>query len=280
MLWKQNVKTSQMKLTDMNSHEILRADALDILFENRNKLYGAYTLRKYYNHRLTTALGCALGFVLLLLLLLPKHVAERISKAGQGQVVVLQTYEIPPLPPELPKPPVSAPQTTARQEFNNLVVVDDAKAPQDVPDQSALERSVISNITVESEVVNTGIVPESELVITKPTINEVKPHAGTALLQREPEFPGGSKAWIDFLNRNLMVPDELEAGEQKTVLIRFQVAVDGSVTGFEVIRSGGRQYDHEVIRVLKRMPKWKPAIQNGEAVVRSFTQPVIFMGVE
>ena len=63
-------------------------------------------------------------------------------------------------------------------------------------------------------------------------------------------------------------------------MIKFLVSADGSVTGFEVLQSGGRIYDKEVIRVLKLMPRWKPAIQNNEPVSRSFTQPVIFVGSE
>jgi protein TonB len=106
------------------------------------------------------------------------------------------------------------------------------------------------------------------------------PPAKEETIQREPEFPGGMQAWVTFLNRNLRVPEELEAGEKKTVLIRFLVDIDGSVNGFEVVQSGGRAYDQEVIRVLKKMPKWKPAIQNNLPVVRNFTQPVTFMGVD
>jgi len=52
------------------------------------------------------------------------------------------------------------------------------------------------------------------------------------------------------------------------------------VTNFEVIQSAGGMYDNEVIRVLKKMPKWKPAIQNNQPVARYFTQPVTFMGLE
>jgi len=63
-------------------------------------------------------------------------------------------------------------------------------------------------------------------------------------------------------------------------LIKFIVDADGSVTGFTVVRSGGYAFDNEVIRVLRKMPKWKPAIQNGHAVTVSFTQPVTFVGLE
>ena len=99
-------------------------------------------------------------------------------------------------------------------------------------------------------------------------------------VERVPEFPGGMKAWTNFLSNNLETPSQLESGEKKTVMIRFKVATDGSVTGFEVVLSAGSVYDNEVIRVLKKMPKWKPAIQNGHIVATSFTQPVTFVGVE
>jgi protein TonB len=99
------------------------------------------------------------------------------------------------------------------------------------------------------------------------------------MIRREPEFPGGTKAWLDFLNRHLTVPGDLEEGETITVMIRFEVGVDGTVKNFEVVQSGGKRFDSEVIRVLKKMPKWKPAIMDNVPVARYFTQPVTFMGL-
>ena len=59
------MQASQQKSFTMTSNEILKADVLDIVFDNRNKNYGAYLLRKYYNNRLLIGLGGMLGFVLL-----------------------------------------------------------------------------------------------------------------------------------------------------------------------------------------------------------------------
>jgi periplasmic protein TonB len=64
------------------------------------------------------------------------------------------------------------------------------------------------------------------------------------------------------------------------VIVRFSVGEDGSVTHFEIMQSGGSAFDNEVIRVLKKMPKWKPAVQNGKNVPVMFTQPVTFMAFE
>jgi protein TonB len=63
-------------------------------------------------------------------------------------------------------------------------------------------------------------------------------------------------------------------------MVKFAVGVDGSITHFEIIQSGGTDFDNEVIRVLKKMPKWKPAVQNGRNVAVMFTQPVTFMAFE
>ena len=94
------------------------------------------------------------------------------------------------------------------------------------------------------------------------------------------EFPGGQKKWMEFLNRHLRTPGELEAGQKKSVLVRFAVGEDGSVTQFEIVQSGGILFDNEVIRVLKKMPRWKPAVQNGRNVSVLFTQPVTFVAFE
>ena len=82
------------------------------------------------------------------------------------------------------------------------------------------------------------------------------------------------------MQKNLIAPEELEAGDKKMVAIRFQVSPEGVVTNFEVVQSAGKSFDNEVIRVLRKMPRWKPAIQNGQPVARAFTQPVTFVGVE
>jgi protein TonB len=101
-----------------------------------------------------------------------------------------------------------------------------------------------------------------------------------APVERQPEFPGGREAWINFLNKHLQSPDELGAGERRSVHVRFEVSAEGVVTNFIVVQSGGSSFDREVIRVLKKMPRWKPAIQNGRPISISFVQPVTFQSIE
>lgn len=97
---------------------------------------------------------------------------------------------------------------------------------------------------------------------------------------RQPQFPGGNQAWLAFLNTHLRPPQDLESGEKRVVNIRFFVDVDGTIANFQVARSGGNVFDNEVIRVLKKMPKWIPAMQGGQPMAVAFTQPVTFVGQE
>ena len=91
-----------------------------------------------------------------------------------------------------------------------------------------------------------------------------------------PGFPGGYEVWMKFLNRNLKMPIELEKGDKKTVVVQFLVKADGSVNDFTIVQSQGISFDNEVLRVLKRMPKWKSALENDRPTEAVVTQAIIF----
>jgi len=265
----------------MTSHEILRADLLDILFDKRNKDYGAYTLRKFYNNRLAVALGLALGAALLLILVGRLGGSREAVQAADREGVIIRTYEIPPVKEKIepPRPPKAQPATTKAVAQANLTTQIKMTNTTTIADQDALKQAAVSNITVSGppDIFHTPTPPADPAPAAAPAAPE--PPA-EALIQREPEFPGGAKAWRDFLARNLQSPSSLEYGERKTVMIRFLVSQEGAVTGFEILQSAGSDYDGEVIRVLRRMPRWKPALVNSQPVARSFTQPVTFVGIE
>jgi TonB family protein len=121
----------------------------------------------------------------------------------------------------------------------------------------------------------------TSIVAAKTNHAEVQPTSKEALVKpqipaRAPGFPGGYSVWIKFLNRNLKRPPELEAGESKTVVVQFLVSADGDVNNIQIKESAGTSFDTEVLRVLKRMPKWKPAIENGQPADAVVTQSVTF----
>jgi protein TonB len=264
----------------MTSNEILKADVLDILFDNRNKQYGAYVLRKTYNSRLGMALGMSLSLAVLLFFILPGTNSSRFYSDVDKGTVVIRSIEIPPEVKKIIPPPIKRieEQIFRQRRFTQMVIVN-KEIVDPPPEIRELETNLISDINRSGDI-PTGIVPAiNETIVSKP-VEKAEANREEMLPSREPEFPGGQDAWMNFLRKNLNAPAGLEPGEKKTVSIRFFVSVDGAITDFEVVQSAGRVFDNEVIRVLKKMPKWKPAIQNGQPIARAFTQPVTFIGME
>jgi protein TonB len=264
----------------MTSHEILKADILDILFDNRNKLYGAYSLRRHYEARLGTALATALSTALLIFLLAKPNMSPGAADMPKPDII-LRTVAIPkPLTPHPLKviSRVQPSQSAQNSYVNKIKMVDNPDPDRVIRPLPDIEKGAIGTSNIE------GAIPETQTVSipAAPVAPEVTSthETGLAPLERGPEFPGGTQAWTNFLNRYLHTPSDLDAGEKRTVLISFLVDADGLVTGFNVKQSGGSAFDNEVIRVLKKMPRWKPAIQNGHAIAVPFTQPVTFVGVE
>jgi periplasmic protein TonB len=264
----------------MQAWEILKADVLDILFDNRNKQYGAYTLRRHYPSRLKMALGLTLSSSLFMGLLFRNEGISTIYTEQEKPVV--RVIEIAPFAP-LPKPPEAPPlPRKAQSSYSDqmkLVANPDEKRMMKTIEDISMSTIGANNVEgpADASLPNMPAQVQSNETVTSPA----KPAMPAfEVMEQQPEFPGGTQAWANYLNRNLQTPADMEPGEKKTVLIKFIVDADGSVTGFTVVRSGGYAFDNEVIRVLRKMPKWKPAIQNGHAVTVSFTQPVTFVGLE
>jgi protein TonB len=266
----------------MTSHEILKAHFLDILFENRNKNYGAYPLRRFYNNRLGFALAISISSVLFICLLIgmPNRQITIPDITNDGFIEITPVDFTPPL--EKQSMPSSQRKQIATQQHTTIDIVPDNMNPViTILELSRLDNVPIAAVTQPGDlsanqiplITNSGNDKTSELAIAP---EEIKFDP----VEKQPEFPGGHQAWIAFLNKHLRAPDELNAGERKTTLVRFLVSEDGSITSFEILQSAGSAFDNEVIRVLKKMPKWKPAIQNGHGTAIMFIQPVTFQGIE
>lgn len=110
--------------------------------------------------------------------------------------------------------------------------------------------------------------------LKKADILKAKSAAGT------PGFPGGKEVLLRFFNRNVKPLAGLQAGERKFVMAEFQVAADGSVNGLTIRYPAGEPFDKEALRLLARMPKWKPATENGRQIDATVMQPLTFVQEE
>jgi periplasmic protein TonB len=267
----------------MTNKEILQADLLDILFEHRNKLYGAYALRKTYSHRLRISLGVALSIALLFILMSFINKKDRGNGLGKhDDIFKLTQLVIPPDKPKDPDPPREKPkQQTAQSDFQKIIVVPDKEADPEIVENEKLKTTDIGDKTLDGKepdgLANTKTESsgDADTVVKEPEKNNEPP-----LPSRDPSFPGGPAAWLKFLQRSLQAPEDIEPGKRIEVYVRFWVDIDGSVSRAEIIKSGGNAFDKEVLRVLKKMPRWEPALQAGRPIAVAFQQPVIFIGQE
>ncbi|MEO7922040.1 MAG: TonB family protein [Chitinophagaceae bacterium] len=272
----------------MTNKEILQASVLDIIFEHRNKDYGAYALRTGYNKRLLTALGAGMSAILLLALMsvIKKNETASVSVKKDREEIIIRSVRLPEeklKEPEQPKALVKQKPVTlkiAQVKFTPPKIVETVK------DQMASVEDIKGKIVSTQHVAGD---PEDKKVIplAQPLENPVgsgprvvENETEFRIHEKDPEFPGGAEAMRKFLARYLSTPGEMQAGEKKVVRIRFKVDKDGSVNSFEIETSGGNEFDNEVVRVCKKMPRWMPAIQNGINVPVSYVLPVTFIGVE
>ena len=262
----------------MTNNEILQANLLDILFEGRNKEYGAYALRRDYNHRLLMAIGIGASVILVFIFI---SVLKKSGNDSPGHPTVNGTIQLTAIQlPEDLKPlerlrPRAAQQPVVTIKYTTPVLVEDIPHTE-VPDIETIDNNAISDQTKEGPAYMQNDAP----VQPGETNNTATGTIAETLPSSAPEFPGGFDALREFLSRNLLTPDNLEVGEKKIVRARFIVDKDGSVSAIEIEVSAGKIFDKEVIRVCKKMPKWKPAVQNGHPITVSYILPVTFIGVE
>ena len=248
-----------------------------IVFEERNKAYGAFPLRKEYPRTLLLALLCTL-LGITLIALTPKiiELVKGIKKDDDTKVVdtVVQLTPPPPADPTEPPPPPPPPpppvETTVR--FVPPVVVNKVVDDEPPPVQTD-ETPKVSTVTNEGSGNKDDIaVPEEKAAGPVAAVEEI-----FTVVEEAPDFAGGSfnKYCVEHINYPQM---ELSAGIQGTVYITFVVEKDGSITDVKQFKgvAGGPGLTQEAIRVIKTMPKWKPGKMGGHPVRVQYTVPVKF----
>ncbi|HVM88941.1 MAG TPA: TonB family protein [Puia sp.] len=266
----------------MKPEMILQADVLDIIFDNRNKEYGAYELRSHYEERLKKSVIITFVFLSFFVLMYCwfNHSPGGISHHPflPDDLTLTQVHiEKPVVQHEIHQPP--HPQVATIQNTRYLIVPDQF-APVPPPTVDQLDINKIGTETksgdftgdivlTPSDESNKAINTNSNPVTEEPSIID---HPEVM-----PEFPGGEDALMRFLSKNLRMPrQDMEPGSRIATLVKFVVGKDGYVNSIEFEKSGGKDFDNEVIRVMKKMPAWKPGKQNGKNVAVYFKLPVTF----
>lgn len=266
----------------------------DIVFDGKNKEYGAYKLRESSPARHTKAITSvliAVGIILVLLILsvsgvFAKPEEETIATATVQEVTTLE-YEEEEIEEEeevfqMPEPEeVVAPEEVANQQrVTDLLIVEDDKIEEDK--QVKNQEEVLENeaqagaldITEGTNDLNKITIKEE--VIAEPKVEDEQP-MNIAMVEQKPEFPGGEAEMYKWLGNNIVYPSAAsEEGIQGRVVVEFVVGRDGSITNVRVVRPRHPALDKEAVRVIKSMPKWIPGRNNGQPVKVTYTLPVSF----
>ncbi len=281
----------------MESNQILQTDYLDLVFANRNKLYGGYALRKGYNNRALVAVGVVMTLLATAFLankLFATETAAPVAISTDKPVIELTDFEVlPPIPePELPKPePTQAapPPVAATEKFASPEVVDNHKVkPEDAPpDLKSLADKLVGPVSNPGQ--DGGEVAALTKDIPKVTGNGQqqkstdkgngigRPEEPTRAPDVMPEFPGGRKGLQDYLSRNIQYPQmAMESAIEGQVMVTFVVDENGAVTDARIVKHLGGGCDRESLRVVNAMPRWKPGVKNNKPVKVYYSVPVTF----
>ena len=276
----------------MDATKILHADILDILFDERNKAYGAYDLRRTYNRRIATALLITGG--LSAALFISSFVAnsldsDRIAKIEATEVVItdLSQDERPEeIEPPPPTPPVKQvmPQIESTRFTPPRIVDDNDVKKEDIPpavtDLVDTKIDVINQAGDKDKGFATPPVIDDKQVVEVPKPKDVDDNEVFIHVEIPAEFPGGPGAWSRFLHNHLNSNTPMDNGApvgSYTVMVQFIVDKEGNISDVKALTNHGYGMEEEAIRVIKKGPQWTPAIQNGRKVNAYRRQPVTFI---
>lgn len=274
--------------------DVNKVEWLNLVFANRNQSYGAYVLRRESGNYLFKSLlitGFLFGGALLFSAINSK---SNLDNSAVSALPVTNPDEIRVIPVEISKPKtaIAQPKTssvsvsTAKADLKEvkfagrLNPVHDNPLIAEVPTAAQIQESVISLRNNEGSSAQ-GVNSVSGSNSGEDSAGEGA-GSGTDIYNREfvevmPEFPGGMKAWANFLTRNLNYPSAAaEVGISGKVMVSFVIEKNGEISNLKILKGIGAGCDEEAMRVIKRSPFWKPGMQNGRAVRVAYIMPIVF----
>jgi periplasmic protein TonB len=261
------------------NNNIFSDEWCDLIFETKNKLYGAYDLRRQSDKWHFRALVIAsIIFILavsgpgLLRFILPerkeadtavrKLTEIKIDKPKEENIL----KEIPPPPPPIRNtikftPPVIKPDEQVNE-------ADEPKMQKEIIE----EKAAIGTVNFDKGTDDVAApIAKKNIEITEEVDQPF------VVVEQMPQFPGGIEEMMKFIKNNLKYPViAQEMGVSGTVIVNFVVGRDGKITKIKVMRGIGSGCDEEAMKVLEKMPAWSPGKQGGKPVLVSYTLPIKF----
>jgi protein TonB len=271
--------------TMLTQQQILVSSLDDIVFQDRNRLYGAYRLRMEYKHHMMIAIGImmALCGIAFLTGLSNGNGAVKQLTHEPGPVTLDHFPGKPePIIPPPPPPPPAATKAIRTEIFTQPLIVAEEISPDEMPPlQDDLGKAKIGLERIEGDDIGNIVAPPVESVHISEVISPKQPEMDFekvyTTVQNPAEFPGGVSEWVRYLQKNLQYPETaLDMGIAGVVRVQFIVDRDGNISEVQALNDPGEGLAEEAVRIIKKGPKWRPAEQNGHKVIYRHTQAIVF----
>ena len=265
----------------------------DMMFENRNKEYGAYVLRRQTGRRnVISMIAVLLLFAAVMVFMIAKNAYDAYQKE---HAVMDQVTELSALTQQKKKEAkVERKEIPVRQEQQQVVekvkssvkftapVIkkDDEVKPEDElksQDEIMNSKVAVGALNVVGNDESGEVLKAKEVIATEPVKPKEEENKVFDVVEQMPSYPGGMGALMQYLSSHIKYPVIAEEnGIQGRVICTFVVERDGSITDVRIAKSVDPSLDKEAMRVVSSMPKWIPGKQNGSAVRVKYTLPVTF----
>lgn len=270
----------------MTPKQILSASLLDIIFDDRNKAYGAYDLRVTYPQRIKKSLLFTFAVAILAFAGAALASSMKPDKPAKLQYTEMTLSDVD-LEVEKPKPlpePEKKPEPVKVQteKLTQFMVVEDDQVQKPPPSRDDLVDVRISDFQQDGipdeRIVTPEILDDGKKIIEED--KGTKDEGPFTSVEIDAKYSGN---WAKFLtqqlNPDVPVDNGAPAGIYK-VIIQFVVDLEGNVSDIRPLTNLGYGMEQEAIRVLKKATKWEPAVQNGTYVKAYRKQPIIFEVVD
>lgn len=255
--------------------DLLNNKWLEIVFEGRNKSYGAYDLRKKNTN--TNVRAFIIGAFIFSLGIAAPVIIDMLPNASDNDEALTDKITTVKLPPKeekpkenLPPPPPPPPKVDQVKFVKPVVaktneVTEEPPKVEDIKDKNLGKEDIKGDKDAPLTIEPVGNGP-------KDVVEEDNTIYNSAGIEVKPEFPGGMAKFYGFIKNNYQAPEE--PGLKGKVFVSFVVEKDGSLTDVKILKDIGFGTGKEAERVLRKCPRWTPAEQNGKKVRCSYQLPI------
>lgn len=271
--------------------DLISNEWADIVFQGRNKVYGAYQLRRSTGKRNIWAMVFVAAVAAVTYLGLAAYnsyqAAQKAKFEAEMEASLIETKKEAKVEKKTETPKVEQVQKVEKVKssiaFTPPVIKKDSevKPEEEMKTQDELKetKTAIGAFDVKGNDESGGTVLKAveNIATPEPPKQEAEQNKVFDVVEQQPQFPGGMGALNQWLGSNIKYPAmAAENGIEGRVIVQFVVERDGSVSGVHVVRGVDPSLDKEATRVVAQMPKWIPGKQNGSAVRVKYTVPVTF----